>query len=619
MSGARSDAVWSASDTTPGRDRGGDPPARRRAPPGERRLRPRARAEHGVRRRPRVERRGRQPPARASAATTPAARSCARSSRAARRSTRVASVASDVEPKHGEFALLRETIVVTVGERHVPALATIVAPLVVTDLATVVWSPHGHPEAVDALLGARAVGALRLGRRPRAACRAAPRERAEATACTSSTSRGCARRRGASASPRTSTRRRCAACCRRSAASPSATARARRCPALLTLGWLSSRLGWKPEGMVRHDGGFAGRRDRPAPGRHGADGGGRPVGARPVGGEDRRPPTARASRSSAAPAACTRGASRPTARSARGRCSAPRAARAASSARASGRRCCATRRSARRCAARRRSRHEADRRRRPAGRQPVPARSPTTRSCRTARRRALVAPNGNVEWMCLQRFDDPSVFGAMLDRDAGGFMRRAARRQRPRRRGATCPGTMIVETTWVTKTGWVIVRDLLVVGPWHDDSERSRHPPPRADRLGRRAHPAAHAALRERLGRDPPRVRADARLRPRAGRVGLRRRRLPPGDRARRGPGRRAHADDRPAPRASRTAAPARARRCARATSRTPRWRGARSRTRRRTRTPTRRSSRPRTSGTSGSPAATSPTTRGGRTCSARR
>ena len=31
-------------------------------------------------------------------------------------------------------------------------LDTIVDPLVVTDLATLVWSPHGHPEAVDALL-----------------------------------------------------------------------------------------------------------------------------------------------------------------------------------------------------------------------------------------------------------------------------------------------------------------------------------------------------------------------------------------------------------------------------------------------------------------------------------
>jgi glucose-6-phosphate dehydrogenase assembly protein OpcA len=64
----------------------------------------------------------------------------------------VATIASDVHPKAGEYALLRETVIVDVGERHLPALDTIVDPLVVTDLPTVLWSPHGHPEAIDVLL-----------------------------------------------------------------------------------------------------------------------------------------------------------------------------------------------------------------------------------------------------------------------------------------------------------------------------------------------------------------------------------------------------------------------------------------------------------------------------------
>jgi GH15 family glucan-1,4-alpha-glucosidase len=34
---------------------------------------------------------------------------------------------------------------------------------------------------------------------------------------------------------------------------------------------------------------------------------------------------------------------------------------------------------------------------------------------------ALVAPSGNVEWMCLPRMDGPSIFAAMLDRHAGWF------------------------------------------------------------------------------------------------------------------------------------------------------------------------------------------------------
>ena len=35
-----------------------------------------------------------------------------------------------------------------------------------------------------------------------------------------------------------------------------------------------------------------------------------------------------------------------------------------------------------------------------------------------------------------------------------------------------------METTWQTPTGWMIVRDNLVVGPWHDLETRSRDSPP---------------------------------------------------------------------------------------------------------------------------------------------
>jgi glucose-6-phosphate dehydrogenase assembly protein OpcA len=57
---------------------------------------------------------------------------------------------SDREP--GEPELVRERIVLDLGPRHLEKLNTIVDPLVVSDIATVTWSPHGHPEAVDALL-----------------------------------------------------------------------------------------------------------------------------------------------------------------------------------------------------------------------------------------------------------------------------------------------------------------------------------------------------------------------------------------------------------------------------------------------------------------------------------
>jgi glucose-6-phosphate dehydrogenase assembly protein OpcA len=64
----------------------------------------------------------------------------------------VASIAADAEPKPGSFTPTRETVIVTCGPSHLEHLETIVDPLVVTDLATVVWSPHGHAEAVDAIL-----------------------------------------------------------------------------------------------------------------------------------------------------------------------------------------------------------------------------------------------------------------------------------------------------------------------------------------------------------------------------------------------------------------------------------------------------------------------------------
>lgn len=56
------------------------------------------------------------------------------------------------EPAPGELEVLRETIVVEIGPRHLDDLVTIADPLLVSDMPTVLWSPHGHPEALDALL-----------------------------------------------------------------------------------------------------------------------------------------------------------------------------------------------------------------------------------------------------------------------------------------------------------------------------------------------------------------------------------------------------------------------------------------------------------------------------------
>jgi len=64
-----------------------------------------------------------------------------------------ASLHSDVDlVEPGQLALTHEDVEVDIGPKHVPNLLTIVDPLLVRDLITIVWSPHGHPEAVDALL-----------------------------------------------------------------------------------------------------------------------------------------------------------------------------------------------------------------------------------------------------------------------------------------------------------------------------------------------------------------------------------------------------------------------------------------------------------------------------------
>ena len=84
---------------------------------------------------------------------------------------------------------------------------------------------------------------------------------------------------------------------------------------------------------------------------------------------------------------------------------------------------------------------------------------------------ALVASSGNVEWMCLPRMDGPSVFAAVLDRAAGTFRLGPADVRVPSARRYV-PGTMILETTWATPTGWAVVEDLLVVGPWQREPAR---------------------------------------------------------------------------------------------------------------------------------------------------
>jgi glucose-6-phosphate dehydrogenase assembly protein OpcA len=64
-----------------------------------------------------------------------------------------ATVSGETDPKPGEIVALEERVELDIGPRHLRRLETIVDPLLVPDLITLVWTPHGHDEAIDALLG----------------------------------------------------------------------------------------------------------------------------------------------------------------------------------------------------------------------------------------------------------------------------------------------------------------------------------------------------------------------------------------------------------------------------------------------------------------------------------
>ena len=78
---------------------------------------------------------------------------------------------------------------------------------------------------------------------------------------------------------------------------------------------------------------------------------------------------------------------------------------------------------------------------------------------------ALVSFGGSVEWLCFPRFDSPSAFAALLDRGAGHMLLRPKGVIVPISRRYQ-PGTLVIETTWVTETGWVVVKDALTIADW---------------------------------------------------------------------------------------------------------------------------------------------------------
>jgi GH15 family glucan-1,4-alpha-glucosidase len=91
---------------------------------------------------------------------------------------------------------------------------------------------------------------------------------------------------------------------------------------------------------------------------------------------------------------------------------------------------------------------------------------------------ALVAPDGAIDWLCVPRFDSPSVFGTLLDRGAGAFRLGPYGINVPSSR-AYEPGTNTLVTTWHALGGWLVVRDALTMGPRrHEDTVTPHTRPP---------------------------------------------------------------------------------------------------------------------------------------------
>ena len=93
---------------------------------------------------------------------------------------------------------------------------------------------------------------------------------------------------------------------------------------------------------------------------------------------------------------------------------------------------------------------------------------------------ALVAPDGAIDWLCVPRFDSPSVFGSLLDRGAGSFRFGPFGINVPSDRIYE-PGTNTLVTSWKTTTGWAVVRDALTMGPRRGEDTTTPHTRPPTD------------------------------------------------------------------------------------------------------------------------------------------
>ena len=172
--------------------------------------------------------------------------------------------AEDAVHKPGHIAVGRERVEVEIGPQHVESLDTIVDPLLVPDLATMVWAPHGHHGAVEALRRLANIVLIDTHDEPEVA--AAFERAADLTRSAYVVDLAWLRS--------TPWRERVAAIVRPAGDAARARrdreghrpppARTPTAAGVLFCGWLASRLGWRPEALVARGAGSRGTAARAA-------------------------------------------------------------------------------------------------------------------------------------------------------------------------------------------------------------------------------------------------------------------------------------------------------------------------------------------------------------------
>jgi GH15 family glucan-1,4-alpha-glucosidase len=77
---------------------------------------------------------------------------------------------------------------------------------------------------------------------------------------------------------------------------------------------------------------------------------------------------------------------------------------------------------------------------------------------------ALVGTDGTIDWYCPERFDAPSVFAAILDRQRGGFYRIAPTDTGAQAKQLYLPDTNVLITRFLSAQGVAEVQDFMPFG-----------------------------------------------------------------------------------------------------------------------------------------------------------